>query len=47
MVGISMKEANKISGREITRPAVYFNRRNFMPAGILAASAVATAATKA
>ena len=42
-----MKEANKISGREVTRPAVYFNRRNFMQTGILAASAVATAATKA
>ena len=37
-----MKEANKISGREVTRPAVYFNRRNFMQTGILAASAVAT-----
>ena len=37
-----MKEPNKISGREITPPAVYFNRRNFIRAGILAASAVAT-----
>jgi len=37
-----MKEPNKISPREITPPAVYFNRRNFMKTGILAASAVAT-----
>ncbi|HUA69222.1 MAG TPA: molybdopterin-dependent oxidoreductase, partial [Candidatus Saccharimonadales bacterium] len=37
-----MKEANKISAREITDPKVYFNRRNFIRAGILAASAVAT-----
>ena len=37
-----MKEPNKISSREVTDPAVYFNRRNFIRAGILAASAVAT-----
>ena len=37
-----MKESNKILAREITDPAVYFNRRTFMRAGILAASAVAT-----
>ena len=37
-----MKEPNKISAREVTDPAVYFNRRNFIRAGILAASAVAT-----
>ena len=37
-----MKEPNKISASEITAPAVYFNRRNFIRAGILAASAVAT-----
>ena len=37
-----MKESNKIPSREITDPAVYFNRRTFMRAGILAASAVAT-----
>ena len=37
-----MKDANKIAGSEITPPAVYFNRRNFIRAGILAASAVAT-----
>ena len=37
-----MKEADKISAREITDPAVYFNRRVFIRAGILAASAVAT-----
>jgi methionine sulfoxide reductase catalytic subunit len=37
-----MKESNKIPAREITDPAVYFNRRTFMRAGILAASAVVT-----
>ena len=37
-----MKEPNKISADEITDPAVYFNRRTFIRAGILAASAVAT-----
>jgi len=37
-----MRDANKISGREITPPAVYFNRRNFLRAGLLAASAAAT-----
>jgi methionine sulfoxide reductase catalytic subunit len=37
-----LKDSNKIAGGEITPPAVYFNRRNFMRAGILAASAVAT-----
>ena len=37
-----MKEPNKISAREVTSPAVYFNRRTFMRTGILAASAVAT-----
>jgi len=37
-----MKEPNKISAREITSPAAYFNRRTFMRTGILAASAVAT-----
>ncbi len=37
-----MKEPNKISDHEITPPAVYFNRRNFIRTGILAASAVAT-----
>ena len=37
-----MKESNKISGDEITPPSVYFNRRNFIRAGILAAGAVAT-----
>ena len=37
-----MKDANKIAGSEITPPAVYFNRRNFIRAGILAASAAAT-----
>ena len=37
-----MKEHDKIPDREITDPAVYFNRRTFMRAGILAASAVAT-----
>ena len=37
-----MKNPNQISGDEITSPAVYFNRRAFMRAGILAATAVAT-----
>jgi sulfoxide reductase catalytic subunit YedY len=37
-----LKEPNKISPKEITDPAAYFNRRNFIRAGILAASAVAT-----
>jgi len=37
-----MKDPNKISSREITPPALYFNRRNFIRTGILAASAVAT-----
>jgi sulfoxide reductase catalytic subunit YedY len=37
-----LKDSNKIAAGEITPPAVYFNRRNFMRAGILAASAVAT-----
>jgi sulfoxide reductase catalytic subunit YedY len=37
-----LKDSNKISASEITPAAVYFNRRMFMRAGILAASAVAT-----
>jgi methionine sulfoxide reductase catalytic subunit len=37
-----LKEPDKISASEITDPAVYFNRRNFIRTGILAASAVAT-----
>jgi sulfoxide reductase catalytic subunit YedY len=37
-----LKKPNKISASEITDPAVYFNRRNFIRTGILAASAVAT-----
>ena len=37
-----MKEANKNSNREVTDPAVYFNRRKFIQAAVLAASAVAT-----
>jgi methionine sulfoxide reductase catalytic subunit len=37
-----VKEAKKIPSGEITPPAVYFNRRNFIRAGILAASAAAT-----
>ena len=39
---MQLKEENKILSREITPPSVYFNRRNFFRAGILAASAVAT-----
>jgi sulfoxide reductase catalytic subunit YedY len=37
-----LKEPDKISSSEITDPAVYFNRRTFLRAGILAASVVAT-----
>jgi sulfoxide reductase catalytic subunit YedY len=37
-----VKDPNKISAREITDPAVYFNRRTFIRTGIVAASAVAT-----
>ena len=37
-----LKEPDKISAREVTDPAIYFNRRNFIRTGILAASAVAT-----
>ncbi|HXF09533.1 MAG TPA: protein-methionine-sulfoxide reductase catalytic subunit MsrP [Desulfuromonadaceae bacterium] len=37
-----MKVPNKIHPNEITPLAVYFNRRNFIRAGVLAASAVAT-----
>ena len=37
-----MKEPNKVSSREVTPAEVYFNRRTFIRAGILAASAVAT-----
>ena len=39
---VPLKETNKISAKDITPPAIYFNRRNFIRAGILAASAVAT-----
>jgi sulfoxide reductase catalytic subunit YedY len=37
-----VKGENKILSREVTPPSLYFNRRNFIRAGILAASAVAT-----
>jgi sulfoxide reductase catalytic subunit YedY len=37
-----MKEPDKISASEVTDHADYFNRRNFIRTGILAASAVAT-----
>jgi len=37
-----LKEPDKIPAGEITDPAVYFNRRAFMRAGIVAASAVLT-----
>jgi sulfoxide reductase catalytic subunit YedY len=37
-----VRDSNKIHPGEITPAAVYFNRRNFMRAGIVAASAVAT-----
>jgi len=39
---IALNPSNKISPGEITPPAVYFNRRTFIRAGVLAASAVAT-----
>ena len=37
-----MKDPNKILASEITPPSVYFNRRNFIRTGIVAASAVVT-----
>ncbi len=37
-----LRDENKILSREVTPPSVYFNRRNFIRAGILAASTVAT-----
>jgi len=37
-----LKDQNKILAREVTPPSVYFNRRNFIRTGIVAASAVAT-----
>ncbi len=37
-----LKDENKILAREVTPPSMYFNRRNFIRTGILAASAVAT-----
>jgi sulfoxide reductase catalytic subunit YedY len=37
-----LNQPNKIAPGEITPPAVYFNRRNFIRTGILAASTVAT-----
>jgi sulfoxide reductase catalytic subunit YedY len=37
-----VKDPNQIPAREITDPAVYFNRRTFMRAGILLASVAAT-----
>ena len=39
-----MNEPDKNSDPEVTEPAVYFNRRQFLQTGILAASAVATGA---
>ena len=39
-----MKDEPKILSREVTPSSVYFNRRNFIRAGILAASAVGAAA---
>lgn len=39
-----MADVPKISAREVTPPSVYFNRRQFMQAGIAVASAVTTAA---
>ncbi len=37
-----MKEPKQMPASEITDPAIYFNRRTFMRAGIVAASAIAT-----
>jgi methionine sulfoxide reductase catalytic subunit len=37
-----LKDENKILAREVAPPSVYFNRRNFIRAGVLAASAAAT-----
>jgi sulfoxide reductase catalytic subunit YedY len=37
-----LKDPNKILAGEVTPPSVYFNRRNFIRTGILAATAVAT-----
>jgi sulfoxide reductase catalytic subunit YedY len=37
-----VKDPNKILRDEVTPPSLYFNRRNFIRTGILAASAVAT-----
>jgi len=37
-----MKTTSDPPSSEITPESVYFNRRNFMKAGVLAASAVAT-----
>jgi sulfoxide reductase catalytic subunit YedY len=37
-----VNEPNRIFAREITAPAAYFNRRNFIRAGVLAASTVTT-----
>jgi sulfoxide reductase catalytic subunit YedY len=37
-----LKDPNKILASEVTPPSVYFNRRNFIRTGILAATAVAT-----
>ena len=37
-----MKDPNNTSEEKVTAPALYFNRRAFIRAGILAASAVAT-----
>jgi methionine sulfoxide reductase catalytic subunit len=39
---VPLKDTNKISNKEITPPSVYFNRRNFIRTGVIAASAVAT-----
>lgn len=37
-----MKEPNKLTAREVTDPRLYFNRRNFVRAGIVGVTAVAT-----
>jgi hypothetical protein len=39
---VHVNDSKKNSGSEITPSATYFNRRNFIRTGILAASAAAT-----
>ena len=43
-MGLEMETVPKIPDREVTPPSVYFNRRSFMRAGLVAASAISTGA---